>query len=141
MNLSLLFLSIGLLGGQISTVSLFGLHTSFLDIAVIILLVTTALQQKKRFIPPHWAPFLGFTGATLLSIVLHAQEVPIQWSVMGTLYAIRFMIYAAICWVASSETFKKNQLVVPLIVSGVGIALLGLLQFFLYPDLRNLYLS
>ena len=135
----LLPLGIGLAGGQIATVFLFGIHASFLDIAVIFLLVGTMLMQHTRFIPAHWAPILGFAGASLLSIVYHASEIPVFWSAIAGLYVMRFLMYASLYWVTASPVFRKEHVFTMLAGSGLLIAILGLIQFFLYPDLRNLY--
>lgn len=135
----LFFLGVGLAGGQIAAVFLFGLHASVLDIATVSLLIGSVFMLKKRVVPPNWAPVLGFAGASILSILYHSSTVPVFWSAIAGLYIVRFLVYASLYWVSSNTIFTSEQIVSTLIGSGVLTAILGLVQFFLYPDLRNLY--
>ena len=129
----------GLLGGRIADIPVLGVRISLLDCSVVAVLLVALFRQKKRFIPRLWGPVLGYAFGTLLSVLVNTGTVPLVWSGVGVLYVIRFLLYAALYWVAASDTFEVGSLLTPLVWSGVGIAALGFIQLVLYPNLRNLY--
>ncbi|HLD24459.1 MAG TPA: O-antigen ligase family protein [Patescibacteria group bacterium] len=132
----LALLGTGFIGGQILSVSIMsGVRVSFLDVTLAAVLLFGAYksrkpfdsaQGKRRFIPRLWAPILAFTLVSLIS--------------RGDLfYIIRWLLYAALYWVTADAFFPPRLWRNILAVSGIGIALLGFVQYVLYPDLRNLY--
>jgi len=131
---------LGLVGGQVLSVSFgAGARITFLDVSVIGILLFGSLHLgKKRYIPSLWAPIIGFFGVTLLSLLFTIGSVPTYVVGGGLLYILRWILYAALYWVSASVVIAPSVWLTSLVVSGVTLSSLGLLQFFLYPDLRNL---
>ncbi len=138
---ALIVLFLGFVGGQVVSVPLFaGARLTLLDMAVGLLLLFAAYRGgKKRFLPRLWAPILGFAAVTLLSLAATWGNVPMYVVGGGLLYILRWMIYAALYWVAASSLIAKGLWYGVLIASVVELAILGVLQYILYPDLRNLF--
>ena len=128
--------------GLVGSISLTaGVRVSLLDVGVSVFLLYCAWQQrtKKRVFPPLWPPIIAFGAAGLASILINAGGLPQFAQGAGLLYLVRFLWYAALYWAAASGTFSQASLLGALWGSGVAIAVLGLVQYVLYPDLRNLY--
>lgn len=138
--LILFLFGLGFVAGQLVSVPLFaGARISLLDICVGMLLVYAAARSgKKRFIPLLWMPVLGFAGIALLSLAGTFASLPLYVTGGGALYILRWLLYAALYWVAAGSLFPPNAWVVTLTISGVAAACLGLMQYVWYPDLRNL---
>lgn len=120
MNIVLLFVSLGFMGGLVTAMTFSnGIRISLLDVSVAVFLIVSAWQtRKQRYIPKMWIPIVTFAAVAIVS--------------GGDLaYIIRWLLYAALYWVTVDMKV--------LVFSGVGIAFLGYVQYFLYPDLRNLY--
>ena len=124
---------LGFVGGLITAVTLIpGIRVSLLDGAVVAILLYSAylrVRQTKgraRFIPKLWLPILLFPFVALLSGG-------------DLLYIIRWLLYAALYWVAADSLFRQEPWRKTLVACGITIALLGFVQYLLYPDLRNLY--
>lgn len=117
---------------------------TLLDIAILGLcllgLFRLRLHLKK---PPLFILIaLLFILIALFSLVftplhLNTQEIFISFS-----YIIRFSVYILLGWLIYSGAFPKLNSRIPklMIFSGVGLAILGLLQFIFLPDLRFLTL-
>lgn len=128
MNMALLFLSFGFIGGQVAAITLAnGIRISLLDVSVAVFLIVSAcLSKKHRFIPMLWLPILTFAAIAMIT--------------GGNLaYVIRWLLYAALYWVSADRIIVPKVWQKTLVFSGIGIALLGFVQYALYPDLRNLY--
>jgi O-antigen ligase len=139
--LILVVLVLGFMGGQITALQVSpGVRITLLDAGVALVLLYAATKQgKKRFIPTLWAPILGFVGISLLSLALTWGRVPLYVVGGGLLYIIRWIMYAALYWVAASSVFSASTLLGTLMASATGVAILGFVQYWLYPNLRNLY--
>ncbi len=135
-----MLLVLGLTAGQVISVPFAaGARVTLLDLSVVVLLLMGAyLRGKKRFIPALWAPIIGFLGVSLLSLVLTLGNVPLYVVGGGLMYILRWIMYASIYWVAASSLVAPGMWRSALTASGIATAALGLIQYFLYPDLRNL---
>lgn len=138
--LILILFGLGFIAGQLASIPLAaGARISFLDICVVVLLVYGALcSGRKRLIPALWMPVMGFFCVTLLSLFGTLTNLPLYATGGGLLYVLRWLVYAALYWVAVSKLFTPKIWRTALIVSGVVMAVLGLIQYMWYPDLRNL---
>ncbi len=81
-----------------------------------------------------------FIGILTLSLAIHVFEYPLSVLASSFLYTIRFACYAMLYPIVFGfpEKFKKTVLTSIIIMGGI-IVVLGFMQYFLYPDLRNLY--
>lgn len=140
MMVALTLLLLGLTAGQVISVPFAaGARITLLDISVGVLLLTGALARgKKRYIPSLWVPVMSFFGVTLLSLLLTLGNVPLYVVGGGLMYILRWMMYASLYWVAAGTTAAPGMWLSVLAASGIATAVLGILQYFLYPDLRNL---
>ena len=140
MHYSLLFLAAGLIAGNIISMPVaLGARVTLLDVSVVVLVLYGALRSgKKRIIPHLWAPIIAFTGIFLISLAQTVTNVPLYVVGGGLLYVLRFLLYAALYWTAVGKLFSPAVWRRTLTLSGVCMAGVGLLQYFWYPDLRNL---
>lgn len=100
------------------------------------------LLKKERFINPPLGKYIFFFFIIgLASILLNLPHWGFRLS--GSLYLIRWAVYAGLYFFVYEMVKKKEitrQWVTSgLIAVGIVVGILGLLQYFLYPDLRNLY--
>jgi O-antigen ligase len=73
-----------------------------------------------------------------LSLVANISRFPLPELLTGSLYLVRWVLYAAL-YVLVLQNYADSKLWLKgLYAVGVGFGILGLAQFFLYPDLRNL---
>ncbi len=137
---SLLLLVLGLVAGQMVSVPFaVGARVTLLDCSVVVLLLVGAyFRDKKRFIPTLWAPIIGFLGVSLLSLLFTFGNVPLYVVGGGLMYILRWIMYASVYWVAASSLVAPFVWRLVLIASGIATAMLGLVQYIWYPDLRNL---
>ncbi|MBU0619377.1 O-antigen ligase family protein [Patescibacteria group bacterium] len=98
-------------------------------------------QLKKR---PLTKPILGFALIALLSLFLAGFTFSVKEIFIAGLYLGRWLVYAGtywvFCWLFQKEK-KFKQLWPKLMLGGIFLfALLGLVQYFIWPDLRPLKL-
>ncbi len=135
--LSLAFLS-SLLLGQIGGIHLApGVIVYVHDILLVVLLVIWGVR-RKRVKPKLTKAILAFIAVGLASLLINAGRFPIEQLGTGGLYLVRWVLYAGVYPIVLSEYLKKEQWLYGLFAVGAGFGILGLIQFFLYPDLRNL---
>lgn len=87
--------------------------------------------------------FFFFAGISLLSLILSPLGLSFNEKIISLLYLIRlifyFSLFPAVLYLVKSKAFTKEKIINLLIVSGLLLSAFGWLQYFLYPDLRNLY--
>lgn len=83
-----------------------------------------------------------FTIIMGLSLAVNYESLPAEQIVTGILYLLRWVAYAGVCFLIKdlmeSKSLKVSSLKKGLIWAGIASGFLGLLQYFVYPDLRNL---
>ena len=141
-QLPFLFFLFAFVGGQIFSVSFgSGVRVSLLDIAVAVFVFVNVIRMNIQPVQVKmWLKSFGpFIAVALLSLILHLFTLPLRDLTISSLYLIRFGLYAAIVLVISGESkANKQRYLIGLWSGGVAIGLLGLMQYFLYPNLRNL---
>lgn len=128
--------------GQLGGATLFlNARIYALDAAVGLLLLYCAIRQKdkRRSIPSLWLPILAFATLGAVSVVINRGAVPQFAQAVGLLYLVRWLFFAALYWAAATSVIPTKSLLRALYAGGVAVALLGLVQFAWYPNLRNLY--
>lgn len=140
MMVALMLLLLGLTAGQVISVPFAaGVRITLLDLSVgVVLLCGVFFRGKKWFIPSLWAPIMSFFGVTLLSLSYTFGNVPLYVIGGGLMYILRWIMYASLYWVAASTVVAPGVWLSVLTASGIATAVLGILQYVLYPDLRNL---
>ncbi|MBU1327256.1 O-antigen ligase family protein [Patescibacteria group bacterium] len=137
---SLFFIS--LLVGNIIKIGIGGDASLYIHDVVLLLLVSAfSLQQYRkgvRAIPRLAWYVLGFAAIAICSLVLNARRFTSVESGQSLLYLVRWLLYASLYWITAFSQYPSLWLT-GLYGAGMGVAVLGFLQLWLYPDLRNLY--
>lgn len=81
-----------------------------------------------------------FVGLGLISLVVNLSWLaPLSFSV-SSLYMLRFMVYAQLMWVVGYlPADARPKVLKGLALAGIVSVVAGILQYFFYTDLRNLY--
>lgn len=132
----------GLLLGQLGGITLTTAVIVYVhDILLALLLVAGAagMMKKHRIIRPRLLyPILAFTAAGILSLSVNTLHIPASDLFLSSLYLVRWCMYAMLYFLLVQNVVPVKILLYALYLYGVGVALLGFLQFGIYPDLRNL---
>ena len=120
-----------------------GIAITLNDISVALTVVTWFISQlfkKKEVKVPLLKPIVIFTGFGLLALIINISNLnPLEFSV-SFLYLFRWVMYAGIYFVVHNFDLKfKQKIPYALTISGMVIVLMGFVQYFFYPSLRNLY--
>ncbi|MBI2430723.1 MAG: O-antigen ligase family protein [Candidatus Levybacteria bacterium] len=113
-----------------------------LDVAIGLVLVAWLLdkEKKKRFQKKLVNPILFFTGALFVSLFLNMKNYQGSEIIISSLYFLRWIVYAGLYFVVADFDIKfKSKIRELLVVIGAMVVVLGYVQYFLYPNLRNLY--
>ena len=89
-------------------------------------------------VPRLSKPILVFIGVAILSLGMNASRFSGQELGIGSLYLVRWTLYAALYAIVIQKWIKGEVFLTYLFAIGAGFGVLGLIQFFLYPNLRNL---
>src|SRR3989338_8239316 len=132
-------LALATLTGQLIKLPISSGGVSILDITVIILCLWGILKIKfKLKKPPLFiVSAASFIAIATLSLILTPLHLNIQEYLTSFLYIFRFAVYILLGWLIFSRAFPaiKNNTPQILIFSGLGLAILGLMQFIILPDL------
>jgi len=133
--LTILFLG-SLLLGQIGGMSLFQgvvIYVHDVILAILVVLYVKKVGRSKLIIP-----IAAFIGAGILSLLVNLWRFPLPEIGLGSLYLVRWVLYGALYVLVLQKYVAPKLWLKGLYAVGVGFGILGLIQFFMYPDLRNL---
>lgn len=142
MNALIFLLFASLLFGQLTGISVAPGVTLYLrDFAAAAILVygifTGAIRRSMTgsfLVKP-----IGVFGVVcLLSLLVNASLVPTTALWKGSLYLLRWVVYAGVYFALVGSLVSSVFLLRGLFFLGTGLAVAGLFQFVFYPDLRNL---
>jgi len=120
----------------------FGANATFLPIDGVVMLIGIlgfmSLFKEKKY-PQVLKEILFFISVALLSLLFNIHTVSLNQFITAGLYLIRWVSYAGV-YIAVIQLKPKSARLLPwFMLTSVGIlAFLGIVQFFLYPNLRNL---
>ena len=140
LSLSLL---LSILAGQLIKIPV-GTHggVTLLDINIGCLSLLGLWQRRANFQKPPLLikVTLIFILIALVSLILTPLKLTISEYLTSFLYLVRFSFYVLFGWLVYQGIFPtiKQNLAKILLFSGVSLAILGLLQFLILPDLRFL---
>ncbi len=140
-------LTLSIIGGELLKLPLPETNSgaTFLDLAVILTCLSGLINLKFKLKkpPPYLLAALIFTTITTLSLILTPLNLTINQYLLSFSYTVRFLIYISMGWILYSGALPlfQKRLTDILILSGFGLALLGLVQFILLPDLKFLIIS
>lgn len=120
--------------GQIGAIPVIaGITVYAHDIAIVLLLT---LSRKKNFTGKLRFPIVLFIWTGVMSLVANAFRYPMNELFTGSLYLVRWILYASVYFVA--QRASPQFIFAGLYGFGVSLAALGLVQYVWYPYLRNL---
>lgn len=138
MNFISLILTLAVITGQLIRIP-FGTHggITLLDISVTCFSIFGFLKNKFELKgPPVFLKiFFCFLLVCLISLGLTPLHLTSQEFLSGLFYTVRLAFYALFFWLIISKSFGSLQNKQILLYSGLGLAVLGLLQFVFLPDL------
>jgi len=107
---------------------------------VIIWLGRHFIRKTSLTKPPLTKQILLFLSTAALSLIVNLPRLTFQEALVASFYLLRWLFYAGIYFVIFDISIYQyiNILKWGLIWAGVGTAVFGLVQYFLYPDLGNL---
>lgn len=113
------------------------------DVILGLLLVTwviwRVLMAKKKYqLPPLARPMFLFLFVALLSLIFNSPLFSSREIVVAGLYLLRLTVYFGLYFLVY-DLKKSKQMLNFLTVIGVAMAIFGLVQYFLWPDLSALY--
>lgn len=135
MKVFAIFFFLGLALGQLAAISLGPVTIYSQDIFLIPLLFVFLLKNKKRRKLPLALPILAFVGTSLVSLLVNAHRFTSIEVGISALYLLRWALYASLYWIVMETNFPW---LFALYLMGSAISVLGLIQYFYYPYLRNL---
>ena len=134
---------ITLLLGQLGAIPLGRGVILYVQDIVLCLMIITAVVRYKLFVKIRELrlirPIALFAGLGVLSLVVNANHYPIGVIGKGSLYLLRWMVYAGMYGVVIASPLPKKFWIWWLGSFGIALSAIGLAKFFLYPDLRNLW--
>lgn len=111
------------------------------DVAVLLFVLVGVYQVLIHKSPKKWVSLFSlFLLAALVSLIVNIYWLSLHEFIVASLYLVRFSMYLLIIPIISSQFKTKDVkwLVSCITLSLFSTVVLGLVQYFLYPDLRNL---
>jgi len=96
------------------------------------------LQKKRLNKPKLLLPIAGFIGISIVSLLLNLPQFGLVGTLQSSLYLVRWMMYAALYVLFTQQIIDGDMVTWGLYGYGTLLCLFGVIQFFLYPDLRLL---
>ena len=91
---------------------------------------------------PLLKPIAYFSGVTLISLLANMSRFDISEVLVGSLYLVRWIVYSGLYFVVHEQVAQKNikpqTILKGLLFAGSVSGLFGLIQYTLYPNLRNM---
>lgn len=135
------FLLLAFISGSIASLSLGdGIRVSLLDIAVAVFVAYffKTVSNRKKVMGEYLRLFGPFIAVAFLSLLFQVQYFTPSEIVIASFYLWRFIFYSLVSLTAVYTANVRKWALSGLWISGVIIGTLGLLQYSLYPNLRNL---
>jgi O-antigen ligase len=109
------------------------------DVAVVLLVVFGFITGRQKHIHPKLiSPIVAFILAAIASLLVALTRFSPAEVMSGALYLIRWVAYAAVYVMLVRKNVSGTTLLRGLFAMTSMFSVLGLIQFVLYPNLRNL---
>lgn len=143
----LIFFLISYVGGFMLSVSFInGIRISALDILVACLNIWFWIFHLIRYpdqtfqdLKAYLRIFGAFILVAFVSLIVQIGRLTPAELLISSLYLWRFIGYSSVLIIMPRIKLFRRRVLIDLWFAGVGIAILGIIQYFLYPNLRNLY--
>ncbi len=131
---------VSLLFGTVVSVMVYPGITLYLhDFFLVLLVASSILSKTKQKLRAKLMPNIMLFGiVSVLSLLINSYRITLPELGISSLYLIRWFMYAGMYIIVLGKQIDTTLWVAGLFSVGVGYALLGIIQFFLYPNLRNL---
>lgn len=141
MKWTFLFLLFGFASGPISSVVIVNGRISLLDISVVIFLIHAFFVGSFNYATTkkYLLTFGPFLILCCFSLIFAGFKIPLDEVIISSRYLFRFILYSLMLipvWQAKRN--DKQFYLKGLWLGGIIIAGVGIIQYFLYPNLRNL---
>jgi O-antigen ligase len=150
MNFLLILLLISIPLGQLTRIVILpGVIVYLQDIVIVLMiinLIKDSLTDKRLFKLNLIKPILIFSVAGLFSLISALFQYKLSEVAIGALYWLRWIAYTSVYFSVVNFRLKKQEirfidrkytLKESLLMSGLAFAVIGLLQYYLFPDLRE----
>lgn len=99
------------------------------------------VKWKNVFSDTLFKPIIIFAGFAFISLLINSRVLSLPDLFVSALYLLRWIFYAGIYFVVGNfdSGFKKRIPLIMIFISFIFIVIPGYIQYFFYPDLRNLY--
>lgn len=125
---------------QFSNGVAFSINDIFLILLVIFWIGYHLLNKKKVNKNRLTKPILIFIGVALVSLVLNIPNLSVMNLLISFLYLLRWTLYASLFFIVKEFNIEfRNRITHLLLFSGSLVVVAGYIQYFFYPNLRNLY--
>lgn len=140
MKTGYIILLVALLFGQLAGVTILPGVVMYVHDMVLLVLLSIRFWKIKHFVRPRlFGPIVLFSVVGLLSLFFALFKFT-PWQVgQGSLYLLRWIAYASVYMILAQETTQGLFFLRGLFFTGSAFSVLGLLQYILYPNLRNLW--
>ena len=129
--------------GEITRITIGDAAVTFIDIAVgsiVIIWVFYKALNKQKIRGQLLKPILIFISILILSLIVNANKLSISQILISASYILRWVVYVSMYFVIKDLDLNfKRGLPYFMLTGGALIIIGGIIQYFLYPDLRNLY--
>lgn len=122
-----------------------GIKVSVLDLLLFLFIIFSFFKKfkiNKDLRSPIKYEGLIFIMVSILSLIFASFKIPLVLVLRGFFYLMRFTIYfffyLTLSWFLDCYFRKRKVINKGLFFAGVFVAIFGLFQYLLYPDLRNL---
>lgn len=140
---SLLILSFPIAGigrFQFSNGVAISINDAFLIVLVISWIGYHLLNKNKIVKNSLTKPIFIFIGIALISLVVNIQHLSFMNFLVAFSYLLRWAMYMSLFFIVREFDKKfKNKIPYLLLFSGLSVTVMGYIQYFLYPDLKNLF--
>lgn len=137
-----LIIALAIISGQLIRIPISTGGVTLLDISVILFCLAGLIKIKFRLKKPPQFILTAciFILIAFISLIFTPLHLKFGEYLTGFFYIIRFASYILFGWLIYSKAFEnfKNQITDVLAYSGIGLSILGLLQFIFLPNLQFL---
>ncbi len=134
---------VSLLSGQLTAISLSrGVFVYLHDIVIVVMLCVYLVKKPTFLALQHErvaTAMLIFILVGLGSLLANSYRYTTIELFVSSLYLVRWVLYAGLYFLVADTFGFKQKWLWGLYVYGLGLGFTGIIQYVLYPDLRNLF--
>ena len=125
--------------GQLGALSIGTNVTLYIqDVVLVCFVIYTAFTNRTLVYGKLTYPIVTFAAIGILSLIVNAYRFSTPNILVSSLYLLRWALYGCLYFIALVPRIRPHQWLTWTYWTGVVVAVLGLVQYFYYPYLRNL---